>query len=63
MCSGEKTRSGQTVYTVQMGHFFSGSNGSPGQIIGEWIIQFIFLKIATVDSEENPECLSMLNCH
>ena len=61
MCNGEKTSSGQAVYPVQIGHFFSGSHGSPGQIIEEWIIQFIFLKIATVNSEENPECLSMIN--
>lgn len=32
----------QSAYLGQMGHVFSGSHKSLGQIIGNWIIWFIF---------------------
>ena len=33
---------GQSTYPDQMGHFFSGSCGSPGQIVGNKTIRIIF---------------------
>ena len=42
-----------------MGYFFCGLCGSPGQMEENRIIQFIFLKIPTVDSEH----LSTAVCH
>ena len=52
----------QSMHLGEMDHFFSRSHGSPGQMIGNQIIQFIFLKMAIMDAEQNLEHLLPLDC-
>ena len=50
MQTSNETGSGQSIYLSQMGHFFSGSRGSPDQIKENQYIAS--LKVATEDSEQ-----------
>ena len=62
VCISIETGSGQSAYPGQLGHFLSGSRGSPGQLKGNQIIRFMLFKMATVNSAQDSERLPSLEC-
>ena len=53
----------QSADLGQGGHFVLKSCGPLAQIIGSQVIQFIFLKIVTLDSERDSEHFLASHCH